>query len=114
MSHATTDVQPTNDLIAPPGAALRPYTPETLADRWSCSAEQIRKMIHRGELAGFRLGKLIRIPAIEVERFEAACSQAVENTSSSNTAENMLSRSAEVQLGDASRLARLMLVTPAQ
>lgn len=48
----------------------RPYSPETLADRWGCSAEKARKMFHTGELTGFRLGRLIRIPAAEVERFE--------------------------------------------
>ena len=50
--------------------ALRPFSPETLAERWTCSAEKIRQMYRAGELAGFRLGKLIRIPAIEVERIE--------------------------------------------
>ncbi len=48
----------------------RPYSPETLSERWACSAEKIRRMYHDGELAGFRLGKLIRIPAVEVERVE--------------------------------------------
>lgn len=47
-----------------------PYSPETLATRWDCSSEMIRRMYHAGELAGFRLGKLIRIPASEVERVE--------------------------------------------
>lgn len=48
----------------------RPFSPETLAKRWACSAEKVRLMCHAGELASFRLGKLIRIPAAEVERFE--------------------------------------------
>jgi excisionase family DNA binding protein len=48
----------------------RPFSPETLADRWGCSAEKVRLMYRAGELAGFRLGKLIRIPAAEVERYE--------------------------------------------
>lgn len=51
-------------------APARPYSPETLADRWGCSAQKVRNMIAAGELAGFRLGKLIRIPASEVERYE--------------------------------------------
>lgn len=50
--------------------SARPYSPETLATRWDCSAEKVRRMVHTGELAGFRLGKLIRIPAQEVERYE--------------------------------------------
>jgi hypothetical protein len=24
----------------------RPYTPETLADRWGCSAETVRQLVH--------------------------------------------------------------------
>jgi hypothetical protein len=39
-------------------------------------------MVHAGELAGFRLGKLIRIPANEVERIEC------QNIDSSSTEAN--------------------------
>jgi len=49
----------------------RPYTPETLAERWGCSSAHIRAMIRRGELVHFRLGKLLRISAVEVERYES-------------------------------------------
>ena len=49
---------------------MKPYSPETLADRWACSSEKVRQMCRRGELSFFRLGKLIRIPASEVERVE--------------------------------------------
>ena len=49
----------------------RPYSPETLARRWGCSAHHIRNMINRGELPAFRLGgKLMRIRAEVVEEFE--------------------------------------------
>lgn len=48
----------------------RPFSTETLAQRWGCSGELIRQMCRRGELSYFRLGKLIRIPANEVERLE--------------------------------------------
>lgn len=48
----------------------RPFSPQTLADRWGCSAEMVRQMCRRGDLAWFPLGKLIRIPANEVERIE--------------------------------------------
>jgi excisionase family DNA binding protein len=44
----------------------RPYTPETLAERWQCSARYVRKLLENGSLKGFRLGKLWRIPACEV------------------------------------------------
>lgn len=52
------------------GDVNRPYSPGTLGDRWGCSAEKVRQMCRSGELASFRLGKLIRIPATEVERVE--------------------------------------------
>lgn len=48
----------------------KPLTLSEVAERWDCSAEKIRRMVHDGELAAFRLGKLIRIPAQEVERYE--------------------------------------------
>ena len=50
--------------------SARPFSPETLAERWNCSPEKVRQMVRAGELQGFRLGKLIRIPATEVERIE--------------------------------------------
>ena len=65
-----------------PIPAAKPFTPESLAQRWGCSAEKVRQMFHRDELAGFRLGKLIRIPAIEVERYECL------NTASSSIESN--------------------------
>jgi excisionase family DNA binding protein len=58
---------------------VRPFSPETLADRWGCSSEKIRQMCRGGELSSFRLGKLIRIPASEVDRIECQI------TDSSNT-----------------------------
>lgn len=49
----------------------RPYTPDTLAERWGCSANTVRNMIKRGELRAFRSGRrLIRIPADVVEEIE--------------------------------------------
>jgi excisionase family DNA binding protein len=66
---------------------MKPYSPETLADRWGCSAEKIRRMFHDGELAGFRLGKLIRIPAAEVDRYECQITDSsdIEGSSPSHT-----------------------------
>ncbi|WP_187275340.1 hypothetical protein [Methylobacterium sp. WL6] len=47
------------------------YTPETLADRWQCSANHIRVLIKRGDLAGSMLGgRLLRISAAVVAAFE--------------------------------------------
>lgn len=48
----------------------RPFTPEILAARWQCSAETVRQMVKRGELRGFRVGRMIRIPADAVEEME--------------------------------------------
>lgn len=48
----------------------RPFTVASLAERWECSEGAIRARIKAGELATFRIGALIRIPATEVERVE--------------------------------------------
>ena len=47
--------------------AERPFTPETLADRWGCSAETVRQLVKAGRLRGFRVGRMFRIPAVAVE-----------------------------------------------
>lgn len=91
--------------------STRPYSPELLAERWGCSAEKIRQMFHRGELAGFRLGKLIRIPATEVERFECAQLQATKVMSSSSTAESSPSQSDVAGIAAESRRVRLTLAS---
>ena len=57
-------------------------------------------MYHLGELLGFRLGKLIRIPANEVERFEC------QNTDSSSIEDN--SASPTDLPADELRLARMI------
>ncbi|AUN31998.1 hypothetical protein C0V82_16345 [Niveispirillum cyanobacteriorum] len=48
----------------------KPFTPDTLAERWECSPRHIRDMINRGQLPAFRLGKLVRISAESVQRIE--------------------------------------------
>lgn len=87
---------------APVPAALdrlaKPFTPETLGERWGCSGNKIRHMFHDGELAGFRLGKLIRIPAVEVERYECAQTRAASATSSSSIEESLPSRSVAARI----------------
>jgi excisionase family DNA binding protein len=112
MTNPSAQVQPSSPLGHATDPKARPFTPETLAERWSCSAEKVRQMIHRGELAGFRLGKLFRIPAVEVERYECAF-QPVQNTSSSPIEENLQSRLAREEIAVESRLARLTLVSRA-
>lgn len=59
----------------------RPYTPETLAERWSCSSQHIRDLVAAGHLRAFRVGRLIRIRREEVERYE----ECQEKESSSDT-----------------------------
>jgi integrase len=48
-----------------------PFTPDSLAHRWLCSESHIRKLLSAGLLKGFKIGKLWRIAAQEVQRFEA-------------------------------------------
>ena len=95
---------PSQPVGQPPGPRVldrqaRPFTPETLGERWGCSAEKVRQMFHSGELPGFRLGKLIRIPMIEVERYECAQTELEMAMKSSAIEESLPSRS------DAARIA---------
>ena len=85
----------------------RPYSPETLGARWGCSAEKVRRMYHDGELAGFRLGKLIRISAAEVERIECQAS-----TESASTGASSSSLTSATEDGFVSRLARMTGESP--
>ncbi|MBU0726413.1 MAG: helix-turn-helix domain-containing protein [Alphaproteobacteria bacterium] len=58
---------------APQGAldvSQRPYTPETLAERWGCSHQHIRDLVRTGKLPAFRVGRLIRVRREDVETFE--------------------------------------------
>lgn len=48
----------------------RPFTPETLAERWGVSAQTIRNEIARGALPAFRIGRAYRIRAETVEEIE--------------------------------------------
>jgi excisionase family DNA binding protein len=78
----------------------RPFSAESLSERWGCSSETVRQMCRRGDLGYFRLGKLIRIPASEVERIEC------QTGDSSSTEDNTASLTAP--LGVELRLARLI------
>lgn len=84
----------------------KPYSPETLGERWGCSAEKVRLMCRSGELVSFRLGKLIRVPATEVERYEC------QNTPSPSTEENGPSHSERENGAFASRLVRQTVGLP--
>lgn len=49
----------------------RAYTPEMLAERWLCTAQNVRNLINSGALPAFRIGKRrFRVPASAVEEFE--------------------------------------------
>lgn len=48
----------------------KPFTADMLAERWECSAETVRQLYKRGELRGFRVGRMIRIPLDAVEEYE--------------------------------------------
>lgn len=85
----------------------RPYSLDALAERWGCSAEKIRRMVATGEIAGFRIGRLIRIPASEVERVEC------QNTALCDIEDDGPSRSRTAsEDGFASRLARMTKASP--
>ena len=86
----------------------KPYSPDDLAERWGCSGELVRAMIRRGEIAHFKLGKLYRIPASEVERIECQTT-----TSSDGTAANEQS-SSTTTTDDvfAARLVRMTKASP--
>jgi excisionase family DNA binding protein len=47
------------------------YSVASLAEHWHCGTDTVYSLIHAGELRAFKLGgKLMRIRADEVERFE--------------------------------------------
>jgi len=87
-------------------AQTKPFSPETLAERWGCSAQKVRTMYHDGEIAGFKLGKLIRIPATEVERYECQI------TASPCTEESLPSPFEREEAAFASRLVRQTVALP--
>lgn len=91
--------------------AERPFSPETLADRWGCSAEKVRLMCRAGDIASFRLGKLIRISANEVERYE--CQITESSSTGANSASPTPTRN---EAAFASRLGRMTAesLTPEQ
>ncbi|OWY12474.1 hypothetical protein B6V72_11270 [Thioclava sp. F34-6] len=62
----------------------RAMTPEMVAERWKCSAETVRKMVKRGELRGFRVGRMIRITQNAIEDYE--CQQSVSDACAEDSA----------------------------
>jgi excisionase family DNA binding protein len=49
------------------------FSLEEVANRWSTSVKTIRRYVWRGEIKAKRLGpRCIRVPLIEIQRFEAS------------------------------------------
>jgi excisionase family DNA binding protein len=73
------------------------FTPESLAERWQCSARHIRTMATQGELPSFRLGgKLLRFRSEDVEAFECQSGGLPDETESSASPGTPLTESATV------------------
>lgn len=69
------------------------YSVATLARHWECGTDTIYSMIRSGDLQAFKVGgKLLRIRADEVERYECrtitACNDTEESSPSSSTRED--------------------------
>ncbi|TDK51718.1 hypothetical protein E1832_02660 [Antarcticimicrobium luteum] len=73
----------------------RPFTPDSLAARWDCSAETVRQLVHRRELRGFRVGRMIRIPADAAEEYECQTSQSDACAAASASTGQILRRESE-------------------
>lgn len=66
----------------------RPYSVKQLAERLGCSESHIYRMIEAGQIKAFRFGgKLLRISAKEVERWENTDHLASDNTNSDPSGE---------------------------
>ncbi|WP_157784784.1 helix-turn-helix domain-containing protein [Sphingobium xenophagum] len=65
------------------------FSVATLAEHWACGTDTIYSLIRSGDLRAFKLGgKLLRIRADEVERFECqttACNDTAANSPSCGT-----------------------------
>jgi excisionase family DNA binding protein len=59
--------EPRKPIRSPPAA----YRVAALAERWQCSSGHIYGLIRDGKLNAFKVGKLLRVKAEEVERIEA-------------------------------------------
>src|SRR5262245_28995337 len=67
------------------GPAERPYTPETLAKHWDCSARTVRNLISAGELRAFPVGpRLLRIKPEWVRDYECRKEKELRNPTPSD------------------------------
>lgn len=47
------------------------YTTKQLAERWNCCSNTVRTEIVEGRLPAFRVGRLLRVPAEAVAKYES-------------------------------------------
>lgn len=93
--------------------AARPFCPETLAERWGCSSDKVRRMYRAGQIEGFKIGKLIRFSAAAVESFECQNNANDQNTELPPIEDPSLSSSMTPEEDAfASRLARMSEASP--
>jgi excisionase family DNA binding protein len=59
----------------PTGAPLS-LTPSEVAEQLRVSEDEVRRMVGRGELPSFRIGRLVRVPYAAVAEFVAARGEA--------------------------------------
>ena len=71
-------------MSALPANDSRPYSSAELAERWGVSDQHIRDLIAKGKLRHFRVGRLIRIPAVAVRDFEE-CQPTVSSSTEADT-----------------------------
>lgn len=91
----------------------RPYSIDTLAERWGCSPSHIRKMVAAGDLTAFGIGgKLVRIAAAEVARIESGNIWKNQNTGSPGIGGSLQSRGTKAASDSAARWARLTKPSP--
>ncbi|WP_226549544.1 helix-turn-helix domain-containing protein [Celeribacter naphthalenivorans] len=57
----------------------RPYTHNSLAERWDCSAQTVRNLISEGRLRAFRVGRMFRLKPEAVEEYECHTASQSEN-----------------------------------
>ncbi|TMV85536.1 helix-turn-helix domain-containing protein [Thioclava sp. BHET1] len=85
-----------------------PYTPDSLADRWGCSAETIRQMAKRGDLPFFKVGRMFRIPVGAVEKYECSNTRSEDSKGDLSSHGKMMPASATVSGLRPQQLGRLM------
>lgn len=67
----------------------RPFTPETLAERWEVDAGTVRRMCRTGRIRSFRVGVAYRINPAAVEVFEAGAEPALDECPAPNPAASL-------------------------